>query len=198
MTAVTRERSSRSGSGSLRLFVAVKVADPACDAAESAIARWRSQLPEARWVPRANWHVTISFLGATPPTLVPWVCERLADAVATASPIETNVRALGAYPSTRRARVLWAGLDDAGGGLAALASAVRAALAREFPPERRAFSAHLTVARGDPPLRLPESFGATPLESERFTIDELMLMRSHLRRPAPVYEQIEVFPLGDA
>jgi RNA 2',3'-cyclic 3'-phosphodiesterase len=195
---VRGDRSSGSGSKALRLFAAVSLPGPACDAAESAIAPWRSELPEARWVPRANWHVTISFLGWTPPAVVPWAIERLSAAAASASPVETRVRGLGAFPSTGRARVLWVGLEDAGGGLAALAGGVRDALAREFPPERRAFSAHLTVARSDPPLRLPEGFGETPLESDRFTIGELLLMESHLRRPAPVYELVKRFPLGGA
>ncbi|MET0801975.1 MAG: RNA 2',3'-cyclic phosphodiesterase [Actinomycetota bacterium] len=189
-------RSSGSGPKAIRLFAAVRVPASACDAADSAIAPWRSQLPGARWVPRANWHVTISFLGWTSPTLVPSVLERLAGAAASAAPVETRVRGLGAFPTVHRARVLWAGLDDTGGGLAALAGTVRDALAREFPPEHRAFSAHLTLARSDPPLRLPEGFGETPLESGPFTIGELLLMRSHLRRPAPVYELVEEFPLG--
>jgi 2'-5' RNA ligase len=67
-------------------------------------------------------------------------------------------------------------------------------LAREFAPEQRAFTPHLTVARFDPPV------GLEPLEvvfeSEPFGIDRLVLFRSHLRRPAPVYEPIGLFPFG--
>ena len=106
------------------------------------------------------------------------------------------MRGLGAFPSAGRARVLWAGLDDDPGAIAALAAAARDALAHEFPPETRAFSAHLTVARSDPPLTLPAAFTETPLESEPFSLDALVLMRSRVRRPAPVYELVATFPLG--
>ena len=32
-------------------------------------------------------------------------------------------------------------------------------------------------------------------ESEPFQVDRIVLFRSHLRRPAPVYEPVETFPL---
>ena len=42
--------------------------------------------------------------------------------------------------------------------------------------------------------------GLEPLEvafeSQPFEIDRIVLFRSHLRRPAPVYEPIGVFPLA--
>jgi 2'-5' RNA ligase len=106
------------------------------------------------------------------------------------------VEGLGAFPSGRKARVLWAGLDDGDGRLERLAAALDEALAREFAPEKRAFTPHLTVARFDPPV------GLAPLEvafaSEPFEIDRIVLLRSHLRRPAPVYEPLGIYPLGSA
>lgn len=159
---------------------------------------WREVFPRARWVPRPNWHVTLRFIGWTYPRLVPWVRERLAELAARTRPFGTCVRGVGAFPSGRRARVLWAGLDDRDGAMSALADAVSDALAKEFSPERRPFSAHLTVARSDPPLSLPAEFSDTSLESEPFEVDTLTLMRSHLRRPAPVYEPVEEFPLSDS
>ena len=73
-----------------------------------------------------------------------------------------------------------------------LAADLDEALAREFAPEKRAFTPHLTLARFDPPV------GLEPLEvafeSEPFEIDRIVLFRSHLRRPAPVYEPIGSLP----
>ena len=80
------------------------------------------------------------------------------------------------------------------GRLERLAADLDEALAREFAPEKRAFTPHLTIARFDPPV------GLEPLEvafeSEPFEIDRIVLFRSHLRRPAPVYEPIGSFPLA--
>jgi RNA 2',3'-cyclic 3'-phosphodiesterase len=178
------------------LFVAVPIPEAAADAVEDAFDRWRREFPKARWVPRENLHVTLRFLGSTYPRLVPWVRDRLAEVAAGEPRFETRVRDVGGFPSARRARVVWAGIDDADGALARLAEAVQAELAREFPPESRPFSAHVTVARSDPPLSLPTTFAATELESPPFVVDALVLMRSHLRRPAPRYEPVATFPLA--
>jgi 2'-5' RNA ligase len=180
-----------------RLFVAVAIPAGAADAVEAAIAAWREAFPRARWVPRENWHVTLAFLGSTSPRLVPWVQQQLAQVAERTPTFETRVRGLGAFHSTDRARVLWAGLDDVPGSIGELATAVRSALAREFPPEARPFSAHLTVARSDPALVLPSAFVQTPLESAWFEIDSLVLMRSNQgRRTTPLYERVATFPLG--
>ena len=195
---MARDRASRPEAKPQRLFVAVSIPHHAAETLEAAIESWRATFPSAQWVPRANWHVTLRFLGSTYPRLVPWVRERLG-AVASETPVfETCLRGLGAFPSARRARVLWAGLDDEEGSLGTLAAALSEALAREFPPEARAFSAHVTVARSDPPLGLPPAFAETPLVSRPFAIDEIVLMRSHVRRPAPVYDPVATYPLSAA
>lgn len=192
---MARDRASRPEAKPQRLFVAITIPERAAEAVEEAMQPWQEAFPRARWVPRANWHVTVQFLGWTYPRLVPWVRGRLAEVAARTPLLETRVRGVGAFPSVRRARVLWAGLDD-DGSLTGLAGAVSASLAREFQPESRPFSAHLTVARSDPPISLPASYSETTLESEPFAVEVVTLMRSHLRRPAPVYEPVGEFTLS--
>jgi 2'-5' RNA ligase len=192
---VTTDRASGREGKPQRLFVAVSIPAGAADAVEAAIGAWREAFPQARWVPRGNWHVTLAFLGSTSSRLVPWVLEQLAEVAERTPAFETCVLGLGAFPSTDRARVLWAGLDDDPGAIGGLATAVRSALAREFAPEARPFSAHLTVARSDPALALPSAFVQTPLESGRFEVDSLELMRSHRRGAAPIYERVATLPL---
>jgi 2'-5' RNA ligase len=91
--------------------------------------------------------------------------------------------------------VLWAGLDDPDRAMAAAASALDDALGREFAPEKRAFTPHLTLARFDPAVAL-EGIEEEPIRSEPFRVERLVLFRSHLRRPAPVYEAMATFGLG--
>jgi 2'-5' RNA ligase len=193
---MARDRASRPGARSVRLFVAIEVSDEAKDAIEVAIAPWREAFPRARWVPRENWHVTVKFLGQTYPRLVGWVCEQAGEAAASLAPLVTRLTELGAFPSATRGRVLWAGLDDRAGRIAEVAHAFDAALAREFEPETRAFSPHLTVARSDPPLVLPKGFVGAALDPVEVLVDHVVLFRSQLRRPAPVYEPLASFPLG--
>jgi 2'-5' RNA ligase len=193
---MARDRASRPEAKPLRLFVAVDVPEDVRALVADRVVPLRERYPRARWVPIANQHVTMKFLGSTWPRLLEWVVAAAGEVAARHEAFETSVAGLGAFPSPRRARVLWAGLDDPPGRLAAIAADLDRALAREFRPEARGFSAHLTVARSDPPMRLEEDLPDAAVESRAFGIDRLVLYRSHLRRPAPVYEPLEVFPLG--
>jgi 2'-5' RNA ligase len=193
---VGRDRAARPEARPLRLFVAADIPDDVRGRLAEAIEPLREQLPAARWTPPANWHVTLKFLGSTEPRLVEWVTESVEGAASSAAPFRTSVAGLGAFPSTRRARVVWAGLDDPGGAFGTLAAALDEALAREFEPEVRSFSAHLTVARLREPAPVPGELPAVSTAS--FDVDRVVLYRSRLQRPAPIYEPIASFPLVGA
>ena len=192
---MARDRASRPEAKPQRLFVAIDVPDAVRSCLATAIAPLREDVP-GKWVPAQNWHVTMKFLGSTWPRLVEWVHETCEHVAANHEEVETSLAALGAFPGERRARVLWAGLDDPGERFATIASALEAALAPEFKTEKRAFTAHLTVARFDPPAPLAGRLEGIDVASDPFVVDRLVLYRSHLRRPAPVYEAVGEFPLG--
>jgi 2'-5' RNA ligase len=191
---MARDRAARPEAKPLRLFLAVEVPEHIRRRVERATEPWRDRYPRARWVPIQNQHVTVKFLGRTWPRLLGWVVETARDVAGRATAFETRLTGLGAFPSERRARVLWAGLEDPGGTMAALATSFDEALAREFASEERAFTPHLTVARFTPPQRL-ESLPAD-LASDPFRVERVVLFRSHLRRPAPIYEPLDLLPLG--
>jgi RNA 2',3'-cyclic 3'-phosphodiesterase len=108
---------------------------------------------------------------------------------------EVKLQGIGAFPRARRARVIWAGIDDPGGLLGALA----ADLAAGFEPlgyraEKRAFTPHLTLAR----LRVPKpvNLGTLDLDLPPFAVDHLRLYRSRLHPKGATYEVIRRFELG--
>lgn len=177
----------------LRLFIAVDVPPDVRGLVNEVVAPWRARFPSGRWIPMDNWHVTLVFLGATSPDLLEWITSSLTDVAAATHPFRCRVKGLGAFRSTRRARVLWAGLREDDGAMARLADRLGVALAREFTPERRELTPHLTVARFDPPVELGEELAHVVLRSEPFEVDRITLYRSHLRRPWPVYEPVAVF-----
>ena len=194
---MARDRATRPEARPLRLFVAFDIPEEIRDSVESAVAQWRERYPRAKWVPKPNQHVTLKFLGATWPRLVEWVRETVANAAHANEPVRTRVTGLGAFPNERRGRVLWAGLDDDGRRLARIAASLDEGLSREFAPEKRAFTPHLTVARFEPPAEL-QGLEDVRFESDPFDVDRIVLYRSHLRRPAPFYERLATFELADA
>jgi RNA 2',3'-cyclic 3'-phosphodiesterase len=179
-----------------RLFLAIEIPSEVIDAVGAAVRPWRESFPTARWIPPENWHVTLKFLGRTAARLLPWVGETVGAIAAAHPPATLRVRGLGAFPSTQRARVLWAGIDDPAGVLTELVADLESGLAEAFRPEVRRFHPHLTVARSEPPLRLPEPYPGTVLESEAFVVDRVVLFRSHLHgRGSPTYEPLRTFAL---
>jgi len=192
---VARDRASRPQAKALRLFVAFDVPDDVRAGLAEAVETLRAQL-SGRWTPPQNWHVTVKFLGATWPRLVDWVTETCRTVATQHDGFPSALEGLGAFPNPRRARVLWAGLADATGRSAGLAAALDDALSREFAPEKRAFTPHLTVARFQPPAQVADALEGIEVASRPFEVDRLVLYRSHLQRPAPRYEAIEEFPLG--
>lgn len=192
---MARDRASRPEAKPLRLFVAVDVPESVRDLVADVVEPWRELFPRGRWVPKDNWHVTVKFLGSTWPRLVDWVIRTVEEVARAAAPFESRLEGLGVFQSPRRARVLWAGLADPDGRFVALAGALDDALAKEFAPEKRPFTPHLTVARFDPPVQLDPG-EAADLSIEPCPVHRLVLYRSHLKRPAPVYEPIERFPLS--
>ncbi len=191
------QRADRPEAKSRRLFVAVEIDEAAQDAIDAAIEPWRALFPKARWSPRANRHVTIRFLGPVWPRLVDDVEDAVvATAAAAAVPFGLALAGFGRFPDRGKARVLWIGPDDPAGALPALAAGLQERLPREFPPETRPFSAHMTVARSDP-LDLPATWLETPVRAVTWRVDHLTLFESHLERPHARYEPIARCALGD-
>src|SRR5581483_10950021 len=109
----------RSEARPLRLFVAFEIPEPVRELVGDAVAPIRELHPRARWVPAENQHVTLKFLGATWPRLLRWVTEAVEGVARASEPFSSRVEGLGAFPSWRRARVLWAALDDSQGRMSA-------------------------------------------------------------------------------
>jgi 2'-5' RNA ligase len=158
-----------------------------------AIEALRSAVPNAKWVPPENLHLTLAFLGSVEADRIDELAAAIASAIEDNAQISTSVGELGAFPSVRRARVVWAGLDDLTGGLRGLAGKVAGVLEPlGFPRESRAFQPHVTLAR----LRAPGAIelGAVQVEPLTFSVERVSLFESRLGRPAPVYEELATFP----
>jgi 2'-5' RNA ligase len=106
---------------------------------------------------------------------------------------------LGVFASPRRARVVWAGLDDPGHRFGEIVGALDGLLSEDFEPEKREFTPHLTLARLNPPRDIrefaPEIVGME-IPSADFEVQTLVLYRSHLSPHGATYEPLLVRPFG--
>lgn len=187
----------------MRLFAAVDVPEPQKRSVEKGIQALRMALVGAvRWVPRENWHATVKFLGEVADDRLGDVSSVLAAVCSRSPSTTTSLTDLGAFPSLGRARVLWVGLTDPGGRLAALADALETAFGEMgFRQESRALHLHVTLARIRAPIPIAavvEKAGPYTFDREPFAVDRLVLYRSHLSRSGATYDPVATFPLSGA
>ena len=181
----------------MRLFVAIGLPDAVRSSLGAVIERLRPSAPTEKWVPASNLHATVAFLGEVPDDRVPAIEDATRAAVASLAAIPTSTAGAGAFPSPRRARVLWVGLADEHGRLRAAATAVMAVLdPLGFAPEKRPWAAHVTLARLRSPRDVTSLLAGAAIPSQSFTVDAITLYRSRLARPSPAYEPVAVLPLA--
>lgn len=185
-------------SGRLRLFVAASVPGPLLAQLERATSPLRERWPSARWAPVANQHVTLKFLGSVDEGLLDPVRAAAATVALGHRASELRLGLPGVFPSRRRAKVLWIGIDDPHELLSSLAHDLESHLAQlGFPAEGRVFRPHLTLARFKDPVRVGAELPPLDLyDAHAFKIDRVDLFRSHLHPKGARYEILESFPLG--
>lgn len=162
-----------------RLFVAV---DPPDELRRRLVDTLpRPAEPGVRWVPPAQWHVTLRFLGDTPEDEALAALEGLRSDAATAT-VGPRVSRLGRNVVCLPVR----GLDE-------LARAVTDATAGVGEPPDHPFRGHLTLGR----LGRRPACGVTGAAfSDTFAVDRVRLYRSTLRPEGAVHELLAEVPLG--
>ena len=172
-----------------RLFVGVALPEEATAAVREVVEAVRAlPLPhgarDVRWVRLDGLHLTLRFLGPTPePLLQPTIAAVETVAAAAAGPIAIELSGTGTFPSGRRPRTLWIGINDGVDALAALAAQTESALVGVgWPHDDRPFRPHLTLARSDGvavgPLVAGRLAAAMADRRIRATIDRVGLFES--------------------
>ncbi len=187
----------------MRAFIAVDLIPPVRKQLAEAQARLKRRCPPLKWVEPANLHITIKFLGELDPRITPDVQAALAQAAAECRPFDIVVEGWGTFGASGPVKVLWVGLHDAGGGLAALARCCDDLLEPlGLPREQRAFSAHLTLARNNDfrgSGKIREALAAEPpFRAGTQQVDELTFYQSTLTPRGPIYQALSRHDFGGA
>jgi RNA 2',3'-cyclic 3'-phosphodiesterase len=178
-----------------RAFVAVRPPDPVLADVGATVERVRDRLTGARWTTPDQWHLTVQFLGNRVDL------DAVAGALSALRVPDGDVRlgGGGAFPSERRAKVLWLGVVEGAALLTGLAGAVGALLAPlGHEPEDRPFHAHLTLARLNRPSDARAVVAAIGPDAvgEGWRLGEVHLYESTTRREGAEYRLHATFPLA--
>ncbi len=183
-----------------RLFLALPITDEAKAELAAAQAVLASSLPGAKWVSPDGMHLTLKFLGYVNYELIGESLVKPVQKAARQLKMYTfSLNGLGAFPSEKRPRVVWAGVSD-GGESEKLAGLLDEAIEPiGFPAEGRKFTPHITLARIKDPrvIKNPEIFNKAGMAVKRLEISarSLILYESVLDREGAKYFALTEFPL---
>jgi len=177
----------------MRTFIAVEIG---ADIRASAVALQESLAEigaEVKWVEPENLHVSLLFLGEVDDRELHPVCRAVKEVSATESPFPLRVSGLGAFPTPRRPKTLWAGITDGADELKRLYDKLEAKLLDLgcYRKEERGYTPHLTLGRvkgeADSFALAKELPKRLSWDGGRTVVDEVLVFSSVLERAGPVY-----------
>ncbi|HLO34102.1 MAG TPA: RNA 2',3'-cyclic phosphodiesterase [Anaerolineales bacterium] len=187
----------------LRAFIAVEIPlgirQMVCDATS---ALQKKIGPHVRWVPMENMHLTIKFLGDIAPSNVDLLSQMLLAEAELFHCFELRFEGLGSFPSLKRPRVIYIGIQ-APAALEALQRGVESASHRlGYESEERGFSPHLTIGRvkqnvtGTEQQTIRHALEETKIDSLGVArVDSVHLYKSDLKPAGSVYTRLFSAPL---
>ena len=176
----------------IRLFTGIAI-DPAI---AQRLAQLGGGIPGARWVPAADMHVTLVFVGE----LDEAAAADLNDALTTVRlpAFDMTIAGLNTFGHSKP-HTLWAGVE-ASPDLTHLQTKVTQMCRQlDIAIERRKFVPHLTLARlSEPSIPRLQSFISdhSPLRGGTFRVDCFSLFQSHLTASGSSYDRLMDYPLG--
>jgi 2'-5' RNA ligase len=180
----------------VRLFIAIEILEEIRAAYVALLEELRAIAPHAKWVRAENLHVTLKFLGETPAEKLTALQKALAG-IRSQQPVELEFRGLGFFPTEKRPRVFWAGMNVSPNLQLLAVDIDQAAHRLGFSLENRPFTPHLTLARFDPPGIAPKLLHAIHAhDAESFgslTASDLHLIESKLKRGGAEYTTVQTF-----
>ncbi len=196
----------------MRLFLALDIDDAIRERITRFVDGVRNFAPDVRWAKPESLHVTLKFIGEQPEAALDRIKQAMAEVKVAAA--EIHFCGYGFFPTITAARVFWIGMES-GPRLQALAATIDDTMpALGIPKEDRAFSPHLTLARGpgnrssgsprrgksDRPNRtfqfLQQKLAALPApEFGTMTPREFFLYQSQLSPKGSTYTKLAKFTL---
>ena len=184
----------------LRTFIALELSEPLKEGILALGSSLKGRGVRASWVKRGAMHLTLKFLGDVEEGALEGLSRAVRRAASGTPPFRFETTELGAFPSPRRPRVIWLGVEP-NEALFDLAEAVERELSElGFPRERRPFRPHITIGRiRDPGASVDISRTLADLEGLRKTVEvrEVRVMKSTLLPSGAVHEVLEAAPLGE-
>jgi 2'-5' RNA ligase len=185
----------------IRSFIAIDLPEETRKALAAVQEQLKQSRARVRWVRTNSIHLTLRFLGNIHPAQVEDIALAVAQEVRDEPPITLGAAGLGAFPSRKKPRVIWIGMEGEVQRLSRIQARVENALEPlGFVREKRVFQPHLTIGRVKDRRRLQALIDAmATLDMEPFNsfdADEIILYKSDLRPTGAIYTKLHRMPLA--
>jgi len=188
----------------IRAFIAIDLPLPIQRALDQVIQQLKDPKTKAvRWIPSKDIHLTLKFLGNVQPGNLQALKDALNAEVNSFNEFEFQVGKFGVFPSLRKPRVIWVGIQSPQ-NLHDLQKAIDLSTQPlGYPGEGRPFSPHLTLGRVSQNISFQEiqkvsetlfSFQVGTLGVVK--VDAITLFRSELFPTGAVYTPLSVVKLS--
>jgi 2'-5' RNA ligase len=185
-----------------RTFLALDIGDAVRGNAVAMQSTLAATGAAVKWAHADTLHLTLLYLGDLEDRDLANVCRKAKSVAAQCEEFRMAFGGLGAFPNSRRPKIVWAGLIDGIDEVTALAAALAAALeeAGLYRPEDRPYRPHLTLGRvnddDSSQLLAAELPKHAAWKCGAVAVSEVHVMASDLKRSGPEYSVIARLPLG--
>ena len=183
----------------MRAFIAMELSDKMRNELHRLQEKLKEESRDIKWVKPENIHLTLKFLGEIDDERIETVKAALGAISSRNQSFEISLFKLGAFPGLDDPRVIWVGIDKSCSLVESIALSIEKDLGEKgFPPEERAFSAHLTLGRvksGRNRSDLKNKLLSIEVGQETALVDRITLFRSTLTPEGPIYAEIAHFNL---
>lgn len=176
--------------------MAAPLPEEAAARAWSALSGVRDAHPDVRWLAPEKLHLTLVFLGQTDASRVPVLIEALGGVSPMHAPFRVMTGDAGGRVAGRGTGVAWLRLADGGHELAQLSIDIDDAIGSQVYDAQNAPRPHLTVARGASNAALADLRNSVRSIRLSWTIDRIVLFRSHTDPGGSRYEELSSSRLG--
>ncbi|MEE9122809.1 MAG: RNA 2',3'-cyclic phosphodiesterase [Syntrophobacteria bacterium] len=185
----------------IRSFIAIDLPEETRKALAAVQEQLKQSRARVRWVRVNGIHLTLKFLGNIHPDQVEDIALAVAEEVRDEPPITLGATGLGAFPSRRKPRVIWIGMEGEVQRLTRIQARVENALEPlGFVREKRPFRPHLTIGRVKDRRRLQSLIDAMATldmpQFDSFDVTEIILYKSDLRPTGAIYTKLHRMPLA--
>lgn len=177
----------------MRYFIAIGLPGQIRTQARSVQTNLKSLGLDAKWVEFDNLHLTLKFLGQIEEANVSLAKQILSKISSFAKPFSLELSCPGVFPSLRRPRVLWLGVEPLDAPVRIIRFLDEECARLGILPEKREPHPHITLARlrsFKNAQKLEERFRNFQISKLSWQVENISLFKSTLTYKGPIYEEI--------